>query len=159
MFDRLFSFIKPAKSQPDHLQVGATLVPLLFVRHPRARRYLLRLRADGVARVTIPRRGSISAGRDFAARNIGWLGEQLQRQAAQPKTLTAWQAGTEIYFRGELVRIEPEKPGWIRLGTELIKVADEALDLKPVIQKHLHRLAAKEFPPRVMELAGIHGIK
>ncbi len=133
-------------------------VPLLFVRHPRARRYLLRLRADGVARVTIPRRGSISAGRDFAEKNIGWLGEQLQRHAARPKTPIRWQTGTEIYFRGELIRAEPERQGWIRIGTELIKVTDGASDLKPAIQKYLHWLAGREFPPRVMELAGAHGI-
>ena len=28
---------------------------------------------DGVARVTVPRRGSVSAARDFVAGNIGWL--------------------------------------------------------------------------------------
>ena len=29
---------------------------LIFVRHPRARRYILRVLPDGTARVTIPRR-------------------------------------------------------------------------------------------------------
>ncbi|MEI9865840.1 MAG: SprT family zinc-dependent metalloprotease [Limisphaerales bacterium] len=159
MFEQFFNFTKPAKLQPDHLQVGATVVPLLFVRHPRARRYLLRLQADGVARVTIPRRGSVSAGRDFAVRNIGWLGEQLKRQAAKPKTPTTWHIGTEVYFLGELARVELESRGWVRIGTELMKIADGVQDLKPAIQKHLHRLAAKEFPPRVMELAGAHGIQ
>jgi hypothetical protein len=31
---------------------------LIFVRHPRAQRYILRVLPDGTARVTIPRRGS-----------------------------------------------------------------------------------------------------
>ncbi len=159
MFERLFQF-KSTVTLPatDTLQVGTTAVPLLLVHHPRARRYLLRLQPDGVARVTVPRRGSVSAARDFAARNIGWLQAQLQRQATQPKAPPGWQIGTEMYFRGELVRIEPANESLIRIGTELIQVADGAADLRPVIQKHLHRLAAREFPPRVMELAGIHGI-
>ena len=38
-------------------------VPLLMVPNPRARRYLLRLRPDGTARVTIPRGGSQAAAR------------------------------------------------------------------------------------------------
>ena len=158
MFDRLFRFSKSDQTQPDHLLVGATVVPLRLVHHPRARRYLLRLQPDGVARVTIPRRGSASAARDFAARNIGWLGEQLQRQAAQPKTPADWQIGSEIYFRGEQICIEKLNETAICVGTEQIKVATGSANLKPMIQRHLHRLAAKELPPRVMELAGAHGI-
>ena len=79
-------FFKTSKQKPpttDALQVGARAVRLLMVHHPRARRYLLRLRPDGTARVTIPRHGSISAARDFAARNVGWLEHQFHRLAAQ----------------------------------------------------------------------------
>ena len=42
----------------ESFQIGAQTVPLLVVRNPRAKRYLLRLRPDGTARVTIPRGGS-----------------------------------------------------------------------------------------------------
>lgn len=158
MFDRLIQLIKPVPSLPDQLLVGETPVPLRFVHHPRARRYLLRLQPDGVACVTIPRRGSLTAARDFAGRNIGWLGEQLQRQANQSKTPSYWIVGTEIYFRGEKVRIEEADAGIVCLGSEQIKVSAETTDLKPAIQKHLHKLAAKELPPRVMELAEANGI-
>src|SRR5690242_6338444 len=130
MFERLFQFNRTVTvPAADTLQVGATAVPLLFVPHPRARRYLLRLQSDGVARITVPRRGSVSAAREFAARNIGWLEKQLQRQATQPKTPPGWQIGTEIYFRGELVRIEPGNDGWIRVGTEFIKAVAGTTDL------------------------------
>jgi predicted metal-dependent hydrolase len=71
MFSQFFK-LKP-EPKTEALQIGSRSVPLLFVHHSRARRYLLRLRQDGVARVTIPRRGSISAARDFVTRNIGWL--------------------------------------------------------------------------------------
>src|SRR5262252_5652777 len=102
VFDRLFRFNTLTESPAGTLQVGSRSVPLLFVHHPRARRYLLRLRPDGVARVTIPRRGSIAAARDFASRNIGWLEQQFQRLANQPRLPLGWSVGTEIHFRGEL---------------------------------------------------------
>ena len=126
----------------DFFKVGSRSVPLLFVHHPRARRYLLRLRPDGVARVTIPRRGTIKAARDFASRNIAWLEKQIQLQADQPKTPVLWGVGTEVYFRGGLVLIEVVD-GNIRFGSEQIKVS-VADDLRPAIQKHLHKLAAHE---------------
>jgi predicted metal-dependent hydrolase len=156
MFEQFFK-LKP-EPKPDNLQVGSRSVPLLFVHHPRASRYLLRLRSDGVARVTVPRRGSISAARDFVARNIGWLEQQFQRLADQPKTAAEWKVGSEILFRGELVLIDAED-GRIRVGTELIKCADSATDLRPAIQKHLRKLAQQEMPARVMELSAFHGIE
>jgi len=156
MFGQFFK-LKPA-TEPDSLQVGSRAVPLLFVHHPRARRYLLRLRSDGIARVTIPQRGSLSAAKAFAVRNIGWLEQQFERLAQQPKTPTRWEVGTEILFRGELVRIGAQE-NQIRFGTEQIKVADPTADLKPAIQKHLRKLAQQELPARVMELARLHGIE
>jgi predicted metal-dependent hydrolase len=153
MHSRFFKSSQPKPPATDALQVGTRAVPLLMVHHPRARRYLLRLRPDGTARVTIPRHGSISAARDFAARNIGWLEQQFQRLAAQPKTPSSWQIGTEILFRGLPARIELDADGFIRFGTERLKVAEIPADLRPAIQKHLRQLAAKELTPRVMELA------
>src|ERR1039457_3252440 len=123
MLDRIFKFKKQPDPAPEALQVGSRSVPLLFVQHPRARRYLLRLRSDGTVRVTIPRRGNISAARDFASRNIGWLEQQFQRLAVRPKIPVAWNLGTEILFRGKAVRIETNSDSSIRFGTERINVS------------------------------------
>jgi len=155
MFDLLF---RPTP-KPDSIQVGSKTVPLLFVHNPKARRYLLRLRADGVARVTVPRRGSISTAREFVGKNIGWLEQQIQRLEAQPKTVNEWRLGTEIYFRGEPVKIVVETANQIRFGSELLGLRDVGVDLRPAIQKHLRKLAAKELLVRVMELAKLHGIE
>jgi predicted metal-dependent hydrolase len=157
MFDCLFKF-KEIASTTDALQVGSRSVPLVMVQNPRARRYLLRLRSDGVARVTIPRRGTISAARDFASRNIIWLEQQFQRLAVRPKTPDTWNPGTEIHFRGELVRIESDTEGSIRFGTEQVNVSNTQADLRPAVQKHLRKLASQELPPRVIELATLHKI-
>ncbi len=155
MFDLLF---RPAP-KTDSLQIGSKSIPLLFVHNPKARRYLLRLRQDGVARVTVPRRGSISTAKEFVGKNIGWLEQQIQRLEAQPKTVNEWRLGTEIYFRGEQVKIEVETVGQIRFGSELLNLHDVSVDLRPAIQKRLRKLAQKELPARVMELAAVHGFQ
>lgn len=158
MFEQLFHFKTLPEPKTDVFQVGGRVVPLLMVHHPRARRYLLRLRPDGTVRVTIPRRGNISAARDFASRNVGWLEEQFKRLAARAKSPVQWTTGTEILFRGEPTRIELEGDGVIRFGSERLKVADAYADLRPTIEKRLRHLASNELPPRVLELARLHGV-
>jgi len=158
ILDRIFKLKQPLEPTTDALLVGSRAVPLLMVHHPRARRYLLRLRSDGTVKVTIPRRGNISAARDFASRNIGWLEQQFQRLATRPRIPDTWNLGAEILFRGESVCIATGSDGSICFGTERIKVSYKKTDFRPVIENHLHKLAAQELPPRVMELASHHGI-
>ena len=55
------------------------LAPLYFIRHRRARRYLLRVEPDGRLRVTIPRGGSRREAEAFAARNAAWVVGQRAR--------------------------------------------------------------------------------
>jgi predicted metal-dependent hydrolase len=54
------------------------IAPFYFVRHRRARRYLLRVEYDGRLRVTIPRGGSQREADAFARRHLDWV----QRQRA-----------------------------------------------------------------------------
>jgi predicted metal-dependent hydrolase len=155
LFDFLFK-----KRQPDadehFLAVAGRQVPLAMVRNHRARRYLLRLRRDGSVRLTIPRRGSAREGREFAERNTEWLARQLARLPAQPTKPKQWLIGTEILFRGKLVRLEAGANGdrgAIRCGGEFVKVPDTSGDLRPWIRMHLWKLAATEFPAKVIEFA------
>ncbi|MGO8836788.1 MAG: M48 family metallopeptidase [Limisphaerales bacterium] len=141
----------------ETLPAGSHPVPLLLVRHPRARRYRLRLRADGTARVTIPRGGSAAAARQFVERHRAWLERQWQRLQARPRPPATWQIGSEIWFRGESVRIQSVAPGRIVFGGETLPVADITADLRPAIERRLRQLAARELPLRVGELARRHG--
>jgi predicted metal-dependent hydrolase len=50
-----------------------------FVRHPRARRYLIRVKVDGTVRVTIPRRGSKREAVAFYERQRAWVNSQRRR--------------------------------------------------------------------------------
>jgi predicted metal-dependent hydrolase len=54
---------------------------LVFVRHPRAKRYTLRVASDGTVRITIPRRGSRREAQAFAERERAWIGRELARIA------------------------------------------------------------------------------
>ena len=146
---------EPANVEP--LLLGSRQVPLLMVRHPRARRYLLRLRPDGTARVTIPRGGSVTTARQFVERNRSWLERQFQRLQARPQRPSNWQVGSELLFRGELVQIQSDGPGRIRLGSETLRVTEGAADLRPVIEKLLRQMATRELSLRAMELASQHG--
>lgn len=58
-----------------------------FVRHRRARRYLLRVDPDGRVRVTIPRGGSRREADAFAQRNLEWI--HAQRATLVPPNRSA----------------------------------------------------------------------
>jgi predicted metal-dependent hydrolase len=61
-----------------HLPFEAPL-DVYYVRHRRARRYLLRVDHDGRVRVTIPRGGSRRDASRFAAGHLDWIHRQLAR--------------------------------------------------------------------------------
>jgi predicted metal-dependent hydrolase len=160
LFERIFGPGTPQASPVVHLPAGLQSLPLLMVRNPRARRYLLRLRPDGTARVTIPRGGSTEVARQFVERHAAWLERQFQRLQAQPRKPAVWTIGTEILLRGDAVRIESGfsgESGITRFGGELIRVSNPA-DLRSAIEGHLRQLATRELPPRVLELAIRHGL-
>ena len=57
--------------------------PIRFVRHQRARRYLIRVDRDGQVRVTIPRGGSRREAEAFARRSQAWVARQRASVAAR----------------------------------------------------------------------------
>jgi predicted metal-dependent hydrolase len=156
--------LKPLERPPrgEFLSVGLRQVPMTLVRNARAKRYVIRLRSDGTARVTIPRWGSAAEARRFAERSKGWLARQFQRLASKPALAKTWLAGTEIFFRGDLVKIEvaaAEGNAEIRFSSEVLKVSSTFGDLRSVIERHLWKVAAEELPPRVVEHAAAHGLR
>ena len=157
----LFGRKQDAQPEDHWLLAGTRRVRLCFVRNRRARRYILRLRPDGTARVTVPRGGALADAKRFAERNAAWLEKQLVRQALRPTRPQTWLAGTEILFRGERVRLEAGangESGIVRFGGEALPVADATADLRPAIERHLRGLATRELPPRVLELAALHSL-
>jgi predicted metal-dependent hydrolase len=86
-----------------------------FVRHPRARRYLLRVDPDGRVRVTIPRRGSRKEADAFARDQLAWISKQRERIATPALT-------------GEQ-------------------------------RRSMQARASEELPPRLRQLADLHGLQ
>jgi len=60
--------------------------PAYFVRHRRARRYVIRVDADGRVRVTIPRGGSRREAEAFATRQADWIARQRARLPQQRRS-------------------------------------------------------------------------
>ena len=106
---------------------------LVFVRHPRARRYVLRVIGDGAVRVTVPRWGSKREAAAFAAREHAWIERQLRAHRE----------------REERERERRNSHGEMRpIDGSCLPTAAE--------QRQLIARAKRELPKRLLELAADH---
>jgi predicted metal-dependent hydrolase len=71
-----------AAPSPESRAPSPEYPPPVFVRHPRARRYVVSVREDGRVRVTLPRWGSMREAQAFAGRLDRWIAGQRQRLEA-----------------------------------------------------------------------------
>ncbi len=137
-------------------------VPVEFVRNPRARRYILRLGPDRIARVTIPRGGSEAFARRFAAEQIPWLRRQLERLPARPEPAPAWGPGTSVWYRGEMAPLQRMDDrlhlGDLDLGPVPKDRGEGIVDWRPRVEGALRRLAEMELPPLVRAQAARLGL-
>jgi predicted metal-dependent hydrolase len=79
-----------------------------YIRHKRARRYLLRVDHDGRVRVTIPRGGSKREAEAFAARNQTWIARQRARITQplfSPEERRAWRLRAEAELPPRLLAL------------------------------------------------------
>ena len=158
LFARLTQTTSPSE---EWLMVGNRPTRLVLVRHPRARRYVLRLKKDGSVRVTIPRIGSAERGREFARQHSAWIERQIIRQSAKPRPPKTWEIGSKILYRGawvELVDVLQEGQASVRFGDQTVPVLDAKADLRPPLEQYLRDLATPELVARTLELAHEHGM-
>src|SRR4051812_16233915 len=136
------------------------LAAIEFVRTPRARRYILRIRPDGSLRVTVPRWGSKREARDFVARQERWIARERQR-VLQEHGSRDWQDGSEIWLRGERVRlvVTPEADGVAIVYGDRRVSARTGDDVRAAVELDLRQLARQELEPRLRELAARHDLK
>jgi predicted metal-dependent hydrolase len=83
-------------------QTPTTAAEMYFVRHRRARRYVLRVDADGRIRVTIPRGGSRREAEAFAYRQSDWIARQRSRVMASSSIPREEQPALRVRARIEL---------------------------------------------------------
>jgi predicted metal-dependent hydrolase len=116
----------PSHPAPSH---PAPLDPVLvFVRHPKARRYIIRVADDGTVRVTVPRWGSKREAAAFAAQQQAWIETQRARAARERERRTS-----------------NEGPS-------------ETTDERRARERGLFARATQELPPRLIALAAQHGL-
>jgi len=170
---------------PELIQFGEVTIPVKYVRHPKARRYVLRVSRDGSARLTLPRSGSKLEAFRFAQRQLDWIQAQYLKQraaagAAGVDGRARWQHGSEFLFRGERKTIAVREDGTIRFAGEVVALRGEESDLpnqenccgrgrphsegvekdlRPQIEAHLRALATGELTRRTRELAAAHEVQ
>ena len=69
--------------QPPASSLQPPASDLEFIRHPRARRYVIHVRVDGTVRVTIPRGGSKREARAFVEQQQQWIDRRRQQVALE----------------------------------------------------------------------------
>ena len=106
---------------------------IVFGRHPRARRYIIRVADDGSVRVTIPRWGSKREAAAFAEQERAWIDRQLAKHS-------------ELRTRNS----EP--------GTQNQNPNQNPEPGTPNPEPDVLDRAKRELPARLLELAAAHGL-
>ena len=140
------------------LRTQSRTVPLVFFRSRRARRYILRVTDEGVARVTIPRGGSQESARIFARQHAAWVQKQLYRLASGPRPDRVLACGSEVLYRGTKTVLKLNTDGHVQVGDQTISLSTLPDDLTALVRGHLWRLAMSEFTVRTFELAKQYGL-
>lgn len=158
-----FLFDDPVdNNQPqEYLSLGDGQVPVFYRENLRARRYLLSVHRDGTVHVTIPARGSRRQARLFVQEKLRWVERQRRKIQAGGVMPQEWQVGTEVMVRGLQHRISVRDEGppvVLQVGPVECVVARWQINLRPLIEEHLHRLARRVLIPRTEELAKVHGL-
>ncbi len=144
----------------ESVLLGSQTLAVDFVRHPKARVYRLMLRRDGSARVTVPRFGTLGDARNFLLRHTDWLAERARLLGVAEKNAGEDAARNLVLFRGERREAALSEDGrTLKIGDSefpVPRIRDKSLSARA--EAVLKRLAAKELPERVRELAAAHSI-
>ena len=142
------------------LRIHSEAIPIEYIRNLRARRYILRVTAAGIARVTLPRWGSKAQAHLFAQREVCWIDRQLQKRRAEALRAQPWTEGTTFLFRGEHARIQIDKERKCACFADqrIPLPPDCSLHLREIIESRLRELALLELVPRTSELAQLHAL-
>lgn len=143
----------PTDSIP--LTAGRRAVAVRLVRHVRARRYVLRVADDGAVVVTCPRWGSVAEARRFVLDHADWIDRERTRRLADAGA-REWVVGASIWLRGE--RVELRREGDHVVAGEVRTRLRDGVSLKAALVRVLRRMAARELPGRVAELAADAGL-
>jgi len=124
-------------------------------RHPRARRYVVRVTSEGRVRLTVPYRSSIDGGLRFAAAQTEWIQREWRRLEVRA---IDWSEGTVIWFRGDRLPLSVDGNA-VTIGDGHHRVVMRGAGaVRAAVERSLRALATKELPTRTHELARTHDI-
>jgi len=131
-------------------------------RHPRARRYTLRVRErDRAIVLTMPPRGSFRQAKDFAERNAGWIATRVKRIPER----VPFANNVEIPLRGSMHRIvhRPRARGtvWTETGVDgaaILCVAGRAEHIARRLRDFLKREAKRDLTEATRRHAAALGV-
>ena len=125
-----------------------------MIRHRRARRYVLRMTADGALRITVPRGASVAGGLAFAKGQGAWIAREQARRIVRNG---AWTDGSLVWFRGERVPVTVGET-IITFGTETMARPAGGDRVRDAFEAHVRSIANAELPARCADLAQRHGL-
>lgn len=128
---------------------GGRTFPVEIRRHPRARRYVIRLTRSGEVRLTVPRGASIAGGLAFAERQQHWIQREWERLE---RNTAAWGTGTELWYRGRRERLIVSLTA-IVLGDHHVARLDPDAPIRQTVERALRDAAERELPARLTDLA------
>lgn len=137
--------------------------PVQFVRHRRARRYIIRVLADGAVRVTLPRWGARREALAFLERSRSWIADQQARRDRERKVCRAWQHGSRVMIDGAwetLIVTNGNGHVVVRLGEAVVASGThlDATDVRTPVEQWLRARATAELSPRLLALADEHAV-
>jgi len=144
-------------AEPD---VGSS-ESIRFVRHRRARRYIICVLPGGVVRVTVPRWGAKRDAWAFVHSSRDWIARQRARQARDTAERKPWDHGTSVLVAGrDAIVIDGGAGVKIRCeGEEEVRLDASGRDVRRTVEAWLRARAARVLPARLRALAATHGIE
>jgi predicted metal-dependent hydrolase len=147
---------EPSKaSRLRQLSIAGRDIPVTIARHHLARRYVVRVSADGSLRLTVPRGASLAGGFAFAARQADWIAREMDRFQERH---APWGNGSRMWFRGELVPITVTGSR-ATFGPEVVALRSPTDDVRTAVESRLRGIAADELPTRCKALARTAGVQ
>lgn len=137
--------------------------PVIFVRHRRARRFILRVLHDGTVRVTLPRWGAKRDAQRFLEASQGWIARQRARRARVAPQPAPWTDGATILLDGLPVGLRVDRTPdafqvWCGDEQVLAAAGVPPPDLRPAVERWLVERARRSLPAALMVWAERLGI-
>ena len=142
--------------------IGQSRLPIELVRNRRAKRYIIRLLANLVLRVTIPRGGSKKEALRFVSENLIWIEKQYQSHRLKHSFKSASTLSNQIalLYQGRLVPFHSssnDENKFLRFANLLIPKNQEVPENdKETVENFLLHLAKSSLTERTLQLADKH---